>query len=169
MISKNLENLLNTQMKNEFYSAYFYLSMSAWLSGKNLSGFANWFLVQAQEERDHATMMMNYLLRVGVTPDFYAIEQPNQDFTSPMDICEKTFAHEQKVTAMIYNIMNAAQEEHDYKTIQFLQWFVTEQTEEEENAQGLIERLKISSNSESGILYIDAEMAARVYVPAVQA
>ncbi|MEF9864721.1 MAG: ferritin, partial [Christensenellaceae bacterium] len=116
-----------------------------------------------------ATMRMNYLLRVGVTPDFYAIEQPNQDFTSPMDICEKTLAHEQKVTAMIYNIMNAAQEEHDYKTIQFLQWFVTEQTEEEENAQGLIERLKISSNSESGILYIDAEMAARVYVPAVQA
>ncbi len=169
MISKKMEQQLNEQMKNEFYSAYFYLAMASWLAGKNLNGFANWFSVQVQEERDHALMIRDYLLRVGAKPDFMAIDAPKANFESAMDICKKTLAHEQLVTSLIYKLMDTAQEEHDYKTIQFLQWFVSEQAEEEENAQGLIERLKIAGNSEAGILYLDAEMAARTYVPAAQA
>ncbi|WP_066688640.1 ferritin [Christensenella intestinihominis] len=169
MISKKMEDMLNEQVKNEFFSAYFYLSMAAWFTSKNLNGFANWYTVQAQEERDHATMLMNYILRVGGNAEFRAIEAPDTDFKSPMDIFEKTLAHEQKVTGLINDLMASALDERDFKTQQFLQWFVTEQVEEEENANGLIEKLKISGNSEAGILYMDSEAAARVYTPAAQA
>lgn len=169
MISKKLESMLNEQMKNEFYSAYFYLSMAAWFTSKNLNGFANWYTVQAQEERDHAKMIMDYVLRVGGNAEFLAIEAPDTNFTSPMDIFEKTLAHEQKVTGMINDLMGAAVDERDFKTQHFLQWYVNEQVEEEENASGLIEKLRISGNSEAGILYMDAEAAARVYTPATQA
>ncbi|BDF59384.1 ferritin [Christensenellaceae bacterium] len=169
MISKKLESMLNEQMKNEFYSAYFYLSMAAWFTSKNLNGFANWYTVQAQEERDHAKMIMDYVLRVGGNAEFLAIEAPDTNFTSPMDIFEKTLAHEQKVTGMINDLMGAAVDERDFKTQHFLQWYVNEQVEEEENASGLIEKLRISGNSEAGILYMDAEAATRVYTPATQA
>ena len=169
MLSEKLENMLIEQVKNEFYSAYFYLSMAAWFTSKNLNGFANWYTVQAQEERDHATMLMNYILRVGGNAEFRAIEAPDTDFKSPMDIFEKTLAHEQKVTGMINELMGAAMDERDFKTQHFLQWFVNEQVEEEENENGLIEKLKISNNSEGGILYMDNEAAARVYTPATQA
>ncbi len=168
MISKKMQDMLNEQMKNEFFSAYFYLSMAAWFTSKNLNGFANWFTVQAQEERDHATMIMDYILRVGGNVEFRAIEAPSADFKSPMDIFEKTLEHEQKVTGMINDLMGTAMDERDFKTQQFLQWYVNEQVEEEENANGLIEKLKISNNSEGGILYMDNEAAARVYVPATQ-
>ncbi|MEF9987896.1 MAG: ferritin [Christensenella sp.] len=168
MISQKMQDALNEQIKNEFYSAYFYLSMSAWFTGKNLAGFANWYTVQAQEERDHATMLMNYVLRVGGIAEFRAIDAPDTNFSSPMDIFEKTFAHEQKVTGMINNLMGLAIDERDFKTQQFLQWYINEQVEEEENASGLIEKLKISGTSDAGILYMDNEAAARVYTPAVQ-
>lgn len=169
MISKKMTDQLNVQMKNEFYSAYFYLTMGAWFTSKNLPGFANWFNVQAQEERDHATMIMNYMLRVGADIEFLAIDAPDANFESPLDICQKTLAHEQQVTSWIYAIMDTAQEERDYKTIQFLQWFVTEQVEEEENASGLIERLKTAGNTEAGLLYLDNEAGTRVYKPATSA
>ncbi|MEA5004629.1 MAG: ferritin [Christensenella sp.] len=169
MISKKMESMLNEQMKNEFFSAYFYLAMAAWFSSKNLNGFANWYRIQAQEERDHATMIMDYTLRVGANAEFLTIEAPDANFASPMDIFEKTLEHEQKVTAMINDLMGAAIDERDFKTQQFLQWYVSEQVEEEENATGLIEKLRIAGNSEAGILYMDAEAATRVYTPAVQA
>lgn len=169
MISKKLESMLNEQMKNEFFSAYFYLSMAAWFTSKNLNGFANWYTVQASEERDHAKMIMDYILRVGGNAEFLAIEAPDTDFASPMDIFEKTLAHEQKVTGMINDLMSAAVDERDFKTQHFLQWYVNEQVEEEENASGLIEKLRISGNSEAGILYMDTEAAARAYTPATQA
>lgn len=169
MISQKMEDMLNEQMKNEFFSAYFYLAMAAWFTSKNLNGFANWFTVQAQEERDHATMIMDYMLRVGGKPEFRAIQAPETDFESPMDIFEKTLAHERLVTGMINALMGQAVDERDFKTQQFLQWYINEQVEEEENASGLIEKLKISGNSEAGILYMDNEAAARVYVQATQA
>jgi len=169
MISQKMNAQINEQMKNEFFSAYYYLAMSAWLSGKNLNGFANWFYVQAQEERDHAKLMMDYLLRVGGKVEFLAIESPKQVFESPLDVCKKTLAHEQLVTSLIYKLMDTAHEERDYKTIQFLQWFVNEQVEEEENAQGLIEKVKLAGNTEGGILYVDNELAARVYNPITSA
>lgn len=168
MISKKMEDMLNEQVKNEFFSAYFYLSMSAWFTSKNLNGFANWYSVQAQEERDHATMIMDYILRVGGNAEFRAIDAPDTDFKSPMDIFEKTLAHERMVTGLLNDLMGQAVDERDFKTQHFLQWYINEQVEEEENASGLIEKLKISGNSEAGILYMDNEAAARVYTPATQ-
>jgi ferritin len=166
MLSEKLGSQMNEQMKNEFYSAYYYLAMAAWLSAKRLDGFANWYYVQAQEERDHAKKIMDYLIRVGAKVELLAIERPPQDFESVLDICEKTLAHEQLVTSLIYNIMDTAQAERDYKTIQFLKWYVDEQVEEEENAQGLIEKVKMAGDAEGGIFYVDKELAARAYKPA---
>ena len=166
MISKKLEDMLNEQVKNEFYSAYYYLTMAAWFTSKNLSGFANWYTVQVQEERDHAMAMMNYILRVGGKAEFRAIDAPPAEFSSPMDIFEKTLEHEQKVTGLINDLMSAAVDERDFKTQHFLQWFINEQVEEEENATGLIEKLKISGSTEAGILYMDKDAALRVYAPA---
>ncbi len=165
MISKKITLQLNEQVNHEFFSAYFYLSMSTWFTSKNLNGFANWFGIQAKEELDHALLTINYLNRVGVKVDYLPIEAPKVNFESPLDICKKTLAHEQFVTSMIYKLMDTAQEERDYKTIHFLQWFVNEQVEEEENANDLIQRLKAAGNSEVGILFMDKELATRVYTP----
>ncbi len=164
MISKKLEQLLNEQVKNEFYSAYLYLSMASYFESINLKGFANWFRVQVQEERDHALMFFDYMHKIGAEVELLPIDQPETKFTSPKEVFEKTLAHEELVTSLIYNIMTVAQEEHDYKTTQFLQWFVSEQTEEEDNARGLIEKLKLAGNTESGLFLLDNELATRVYV-----
>ncbi len=165
MISEKLAKQMCEQVKNEYFSAYFYLAMETWFSGHSLPGFANWFNVQVREECDHAKKMLDYLVRVGAKVDFLPIEAPKVDFESPMDICKKTLAHEQLVTSLINKLMDTAQEEKDYKTIQFLQWYINEQVEEEENATGLIERLKMTGNTDGGALYMDKELAARVYHP----
>lgn len=165
MISEKLNEQLNQQMEAEFYSAYFYLSMSAWFKSKSLNGFANWFHVQSKEERDHAALIMDYLIKVGAKVEFLPIEAPEQQYEGPLDICEKTLKHEKLVTSLIYNLMDTAQAEHDYKTIQFLQWFVNEQVEEEENATEIIEKIKMADNTEGGILFIDAELSSRKYNP----
>ncbi len=165
MISKKMENQLNTHMNHEFYSAYYYLSMSSWFAVKNLDGFANWYYVQAQEERDHAMLIYGYLLQVGAVPEFLPIKSPITDFVDTEDILNKTKTHEEFVTSLVYKLMDFAHEDKDYKTIQFLQWFVSEQAEEEENVAKLIDRLKITNSSEAGILFMDNEMATRVYTP----
>ncbi len=165
MLSEKLTAQINEQMKNEFYSGYFYLAMATWLSKKKLDGFANWFYVQVKEERAHAMKMLDYLVTVGAEVDLLAIERPPQEFESVMDICQKTLEHEQLVTSLIYKIMDTAQAERDYKTIQFLKWYVDEQMEEEENAQGLIEKVKTAADVEGGLFYVDSELAGRAYHP----
>lgn len=168
-LSEKLNKMLNDQMKAEFFSGYFYLSMSAWLSDKNLSGFAKWFDVQAQEERDHAKLLLNYILKANGKPEFLAIEAPDSDFKDALDIAKKTLAHEEHVTSLINNLMDEALAERDYKTIQLLQWYVLEQVEEEENARALIDRIILAKDSESGILFIDDELSKRQYKPITSA
>lgn len=165
MTSEKLKDLINNQINKEFYSSYLYLSMSSFCESKNLSGFANWFMIQAQEERDHAIMFYNYAHRIGMDVKFDAIEKPALTFEKPMDVLEKTYEHEQLVTSLIYAIMDEAMACHDYKTVQFLQWFVSEQAEEEETASGLIEKLKLAGENQSGLFLMDADMATRVYTP----
>lgn len=165
MLSKKMEKMLNEQIKNEFYSAYFYLSIATWMEAKELAGFANWFRIQTQEERDHAMMMLDFLVTVGGKPTYLPIETPPLEFASPMDAFSKTLEHEQFITKRIYELMDVAQEERDYKTIHFLQWYVNEQVEEENNVQRLIEKMKIADNSQAGVLYLDGELATRVYAP----
>ena len=165
MLSERLTQKLNEQIVKEFYSAYLYLSIEAYLASLNLPGFANWFHVQAQEERDHAMLIFNYMVKVGGKINLGAIDAPPSDFPSIGDALKLTYTHEVGVTGSIYSILDVALEEKDHKTTAFLQWFVNEQTEEEENADNNVKRFGLVGNDGRGILMMDAEMAARVYVP----
>lgn len=167
MISKSLEGIINDQIRKEFYSGYFYLSMEAYLASLNLNGFANYFRVQAQEEKDHAMIFFNYLNHVGGRVNLQPIDGPQTEFDSPEEVFRLAYEHEQMVTKSIYNIVNMATEEKDHKTIAFLQWFVTEQTEEEANMEKYLRKLNLLKNDPRGLLMVDAELAQRVYTPAV--
>lgn len=167
MISERLENLLNEQVQKEFYSAYLYLSIEAYFLSINLNGFAHWFQVQAQEERDHAMMFFNYINRVGGRIRLRQIDTPKVEFSSIEEALRMSLEHEQFVTKSIYNIVDAALEERDHKTNSFLHWFVNEQVEEEENADANIKKFELIKDDGRGILMMDTELAARVYVPPV--
>lgn len=167
MISEKIQKLLNEQIVKEFYSAYLYLSIEAYFTSLNLVGFANWFRIQTQEERDHAMMFFNYINKVGGRVKLGRIDAPQVEFTSIEEALKLSLEHEQFVTRSIYNIVDAAIEERDHKTNQFLQWFVNEQTEEEANSDNNLKKYQLVGNDGRGILMMDAEMAARVYTPPV--
>lgn len=167
MVSERIQKLLNEQIQKEFYSAYLYLSIEAYFQSLNLNGFANWFHIQTQEERDHAMIIFNYVNRIGGRVVLGQIDAPQVEFSSIEEALKRTLEHEQFVTKSIYNIVDVAVEERDHKTNSFLQWFVNEQVEEEENADNNIKKFEMVKDDGKGILMLDAEMAARVYVPAV--
>ena len=164
MISKKMTEALNKQINAELYSAYLYLSMSSCSSFTGLKGAANWFFVQAQEEMTHAQRMYNYVNSMGEHVVLAAIEQPAVDFESLTHMFEETLGHEKKVTAMINDLVNMAVEEKDHASEVFLQWFVSEQVEEEESANDALAKLKLAGGDGSGLLMIDAELGARVFV-----
>lgn len=166
MISEKLQGLLNDQIRKELYSAYLYLSMEAYYTSLNLAGFANWFRVQAQEERDHALIIFNYINRVGSRVKLGQIDAPPWDFSSIEGVLDLTYEHEQVVTASIYNIVDVAKAERDHKTDLFLQWFVNEQVEEELNADNNVRKYKLTGGDSKGLMMMDAEMATRVYIVA---
>jgi ferritin len=166
MISENLQEMLNNQINKEFYSAYLYLSIEAYLTSINLPGFANWFHVQTQEERDHALIFFNYINRVGGRVVLKNIDGPKVDFASIEEALKLTLEHERFVTKSIYEIVDAALAERDHKTNTFLQWFIDEQVEEEDNADKNIKKFSLVKDDGKGILMMDADMAARVYVQA---
>jgi ferritin len=166
MVSDRIQKLLNDQLNKEFFSAYLYLSIEAYLTAQNLSGFANWFRVQAQEERDHAMIFFNYINRIGGRVKLERIDAPQADFASVGEALRLTLEHEKFVTGSIYKIVDASLEEKDHKTNAFLQWFVNEQVEEEDNAEKNVRRFELVKEDGRGILMMDAEMAARVYVQA---
>lgn len=165
MISDKVQKLLNEQIMKELFSAYLYLSMEAYYASINLAGFANWFHVQAQEEKDHAMLIFNYINKAGGRVTLLPIDAPQTDFTSIQEALDLTFEHEKLVTKSIYTIVDAAAEERDHKTSAFLQWFVNEQVEEEDNAQTNARKFSLVKDDGRGILMLDAEFAARVYVP----
>jgi ferritin len=165
MISKGLEDALNDQIQKEFYSAYLYLSFESYFASRDLNGFAHWFRVQAMEERDHAVIFFNYLNLVGARAKLKPIEAPEWDFKSIEDVIIRQLEHERLVTQSIYNIADLALEERDHKTNSFLKWFIDEQAEEEANAEENLNKIRLVGESDGrGILMLDAEMAARVYV-----
>lgn len=168
MISEKMEKLLNEQIQKEFYSAYLYLSMEAYLTSLNLTGFGHFFRIQTQEERDHALVFFNYVNHVGGRVKLGAIDAPKFEFSSLEEVFELAWKHEQFVTESIYNIVNLALEEKDHKTNAFLQWFVTEQAEEEANMENHLRKLKLVANDGRGILMLDQEMAQRTYTQAPQ-
>ncbi len=165
MLSERINKLINEQIQKEFYSAYLYLGMEAYFSNLNLDGFANFFRIQVQEERDHAMKFFDYINQKGGTVELLQINAPDAKFESAEEIFAMTLNHEQFVTQSIYNIVNAAMDEKDHATNTFLQWFVTEQVEEESTMEKYLRKLQLIKNDPNGLFMLDAEMAQRVYTP----
>jgi len=165
MLSKKMAKLFNEQINKELSSAYLYQAMSAYSASIGLKGFANWFQIQVQEEVFHAQKMYNYILEQGEKIILEAIDKPETGFKSPLNLFERTLEHEKKVTASINNLIKSAQEESDMASFIFLQWFVTEQVEEEANANELIDKLKLIGDNGGGLFMIDKELQVRVFNP----
>ena len=161
MLKQVIQDAINEQIKNELYSAYLYLSMSAYCESVNMPGMARWMRMQELEERVHALKMFDFVNERGGRVVLYAIEQPPTEFDSLLDVFEQTLAHEQKVTAMINNLYAVAVQEQDYASQIFLQWFVTEQVEEEDSVGKVLEMLRMVGDSRQGLLMLDRELGAR--------
>lgn len=161
MLSKKMEAALNAQINAEFWSAYLYLSMSAHFAADGKSGFANWFKIQFDEEQEHAMKLFNYVIERGGKVELKPIAKVTQLWESPLAAFEDTLKHEQKVTAMINNLVTLAREEKDYATESILQWFVNEQVEEEATAQSYIDALTMIKDNGFGIYTLDKEMQGR--------
>lgn len=165
MLSPKLEEAINAQINAEFWSAYLYLSMSADFAAKGNPGFANWMHVQFKEEQDHALKFINFLVSRSAKVKLQPLAEVKSSWTSPLEAFEETLAHEKKVTKMINDLYALAVKEEDYATQSMLKWFIDEQVEEEETAQGLIDSLKMISNNGFGIYMLDKELASRTYTP----
>ncbi len=160
-MNATVQEALNEQIKNELYSAYLYLSMAAYLESVNFKGFAHWMRVQHDEETTHAMKFFDYVYDRGGRVTLKPIDQPPAEFASVVDVYEKTLEHEQYVTSLINKLLATAAEQQDPATQAFLQWFVTEQVEEEKNATELLARLKIAGERGSSLLWLDKEASKR--------
>lgn len=156
---------LNSQLNAEMYSAYLYLSMGAYFEDLDLSGFANWMRVQAQEEMTHAMKIHDYIIQRGDRVTLTKIEAPPTEWKSPVNAFEHVYEHEQKVTGLINQLVNLALSLGDHATNNFLQWFVAEQVEEEESSSGVLKKVKMANDSLSGMLMLDNELAQRIFTP----
>ncbi|MBU0674805.1 MAG: ferritin [Proteobacteria bacterium] len=165
MLSKTIEKALNGQINAEIYSSYLYLAMSAWCESTGLAGFANWMRMQAQEEMFHAMKLYGFVHERGGRVFLDGIAAPPNVWKSPLDVIQSTLEHEQKVTGLINGLANLAQDERDHATTIFLQWFVSEQVEEEANVGAVLDKLKLIGMDTSGLFVLDQEMASRVFTP----
>ncbi len=161
MLSKEIQEAINAQIHHEFHSAYLYLSMSAYMESVNFKGFANWMRVQAQEEVAHAMRLFDYVNDRNGRVTLRALEQPPASFKSVLATFEQALEHEVKVTGMIHDLYALANKENDYPTQVALQWFITEQVEEEDSATEVVDRLKIAGEDGAALLMLDTELGAR--------
>ena len=163
MMKESVRDLLNTQINKELYSAYLYLEFANYFDEQGLAGFQNWYMIQAQEERDHALLMLRYLQMNGEKVTLEAIEKPAGKLESPIGVLQEGLAHEEYVTSLIHTIYGEAYDARDFRTMQFLDWFVKEQAEEEENAGTLIRKMELFGSDPKGLYQLDQELGARVY------
>lgn len=163
MLDPKVKELINTQVNKEFYSAYLYLDFANYYYDEGLDGFANWYDVQAQEERDHAMLMRTYLQNNGERVTFDRIEKPDKTCSRIDDPLRFSLEHEQYVTGLINTIYKAASEINDYRTMQFYDWFVKEQGEEEKNAEDLIKKYELFGRDPKGLYALNQELLGRVY------
>jgi ferritin len=161
MLTEKVQKALNGQLNAELYSSYLYLSMNAYFKSVNLDGFANWMHYQAQEELEHSMKFYDFIIQRGGKVQLQQIEAPPSEWGSPLAVFEATLEHEQKVTGLINDLVDVAHEERDHATNIFLQWFVSEQVEEEENVGGVLEQLKLMGDAKGGLFMIDRELAKR--------
>lgn len=162
-MDKKVSELLNDQINKEFYSAYLYLDMANFYASKGLDGYANWYEIQAKEEQDHAMLFYQYMQNNGQKVTLEAIAKPDKEFNELMDPLKAAYEHEQYVTSLINNIYAAAQDAKDYRTVQFLDWFVKEQGEEETNASDMITRMELFGSDAKGLYMLNSELKSRVY------
>ncbi len=165
MIGKKMEQALNGQVNAELYSSYLYLSMESWFRSKNLSGFANWMRVQIQEEMSHAMKFYDFIDERGGRIVLKAIDGPPTEWDSPLAVFEAVYEHEQKVSGLINDLVDLAIKEKDHATNSFLQWFVSEQVEEEASADAAVQQLKMVEKAPGGMFMLDRELGQRVFTP----
>ena len=163
MLDKKVSELLNEQINKEFYSAYLYLDFANYYADEGLNGFSNWYQVQAQEERDHALLFIKYLQNNGEKVTLDAIAKPDKALDSTMAPLKAGLEHERYVTSLIHNIYDAAYSVKDFRTMQFLDWFVKEQGDEETNADNLIKKMELFGSDAKSLYMLDNELGARVY------
>ena len=165
MLSENLLQRLNEQVNFEFYSSYTYLAMAAYAESVDLSGFANFFRVQAQEELFHAMKFYDYIFQKNGVVELEQIDKPKFNFANIIDAFEKGYEHEQLVTSKIYGLADVAFEEKEHATMSLLKWFIDEQVEEENNFHSLLKKVRRSEGNPAALYMMDDELAARVFTP----
>ncbi len=165
MLSGKLLSKLNEQITHEFYSAHYYLAMAAYFMKEDLDGFANFFIVQAEEERFHAMKFFNFIFDQGEEAIITGFKDPKRDFESAEEIFTLALEHEQLVSSLINDLMAIAQEEKHYPSISFLQWFIDEQVEEEAGMSKLLSKVRRVGDKGHGILMLDKELATRTFAP----
>jgi len=163
-MNQKINDAINKQIAAESYSAFLYLSMSAYCESNNLKGLANWLKVQYQEELTHALKFYQFILDRGGQVELQALDQPPKDFKSAYDVFQQAYEHEQKVTKLIHDLYELAKEEKDYAFQEILHWFIKEQVEEEANSSEIAENLKKVGADGNGLLLIDQQLATRVFV-----
>jgi ferritin len=161
MLNKKVEEAINEQIKNELYSGYLYLSMSAYFEANNLPGFARWMRLQAEEEQEHALKFFDFVNDRGGRVVLHAIDQPPVEFESALAIFEQTLEHEQKVTSLIHQLYELALEQNDYPSQVMLQWFIDEQVEEEKNATEIVDTLKMVGDQGQALVMLDRALGRR--------
>jgi ferritin len=166
MLNKKVQDAINAQINAEFWSAYLYLSMSAYANAQGYKGMANWFEIQYQEELDHVKIFFDYILQRNGKVELQPIKKVPTEWTSPLNLFEETLKHEQVVTGLINNLYSLSLAENDFATQSMLKWFIDEQVEEEENAQDIIDKLKIIGDNGYGIYTLDKDLSTRVYTQA---
>lgn len=162
MLSETIQQALNRQITYEYAASYTYLAMAAYFESLSLTGFAHWFRIQSEEEREHALRFFDYVNDRGGRVMLGAIDEPQNEFASPLDAFERVLAHEQRVTASIHAIYSLAAQENDYATMSMLKWFIDEQVEEEKSAEEIIQHLKLIGNDGGGLLMLDRKLGERV-------
>lgn len=162
-MDKTVYDLINDQIRKELYSCYLYLSFADYYEEEGLEGFANWYEIQAQEERDHALIFRKYLHENGQPVKLLAIDAPDKTFKNHLEPLEAALEHEKYITGTINDIYAAAMKVNDYRTCKFLDWFIEEQQEEEDNASKQVDRMKLFGNDAKALYDLDKENAARVY------
>ena len=158
MLDKKVAELINNQINKEFYSAYLYLDFSVYYEEVGLDGFANWYMIQAQEERDHAVLMLQYLQNNGEKVTLEAIAKPDKELKDKLQVLELGLEHERYVTSLIHTIYEAAYSAKDFRTMQFLDWFVKEQGEEEKTAEDMIKKMRLFGDDAKSLYALNSEM-----------
>lgn len=168
MLSAKMQKALNTHLNEEMYSSYLYLSMASYFDEKNLKGFANWMRLQSNEEQMHGMKFFDYILQKGGKVTLLPIDGPKTSWKNIMEVFKDTLKHEQKITGLINKLVESAIQEKDYATHTFLQWFVTEQVEEEANVEEILQKLEMIGDNKSGLYMLDNELGSRTAETAVK-